>query len=118
MTWLVAGAFIAMAAWILVPDKMDDRREFPGQVRPLHGHHCSSSSPGIGDKTQIATVLLAPSTTPLIRSDHRYHPRHDAGQRARGVARRKLGADKPPQGDPHCLRHPSLRAWHLHPIFA
>ncbi len=24
MTYLVAGAFIAMAAWILVPDKMDD----------------------------------------------------------------------------------------------
>ena len=45
MTWLVAGAFIAMAAWILVPDKMDDEESSLDKYGPSWPPSCSSSSP-------------------------------------------------------------------------
>jgi putative Ca2+/H+ antiporter (TMEM165/GDT1 family) len=57
---VVGAAFIAMAAWALIPDKMDDE-----DVKPLsHGGIFLTTLVTfffveIGDKTQIATSLLA-----------------------------------------------------------
>jgi putative Ca2+/H+ antiporter (TMEM165/GDT1 family) len=57
--WLISLSFFAVALWILVPDKDDDTPS------PLEKHGAFIASTvlfflaEIGDKTQIATVLLA-----------------------------------------------------------
>lgn len=67
MTWLVAGAFIAMAAWILVPDKMDDEESSLDKYGPFMATFVLFFIAEIGDKTQIATVLLAAKYDSLIQ---------------------------------------------------
>jgi putative Ca2+/H+ antiporter (TMEM165/GDT1 family) len=61
LRWIVGGSFIAMAAWMLVPDKLDE-----GDVavaRPGLGVFAATLVAfflaEMGDKTQIATVVLA-----------------------------------------------------------
>ncbi|MDX5406780.1 MAG: TMEM165/GDT1 family protein [Chromatiaceae bacterium] len=59
--WLLGGSFIAVALWLLIPDKDDS--EDTGVLR--FGAFAASCMlfflAEIGDKTQIATVLLAAS---------------------------------------------------------
>jgi putative Ca2+/H+ antiporter (TMEM165/GDT1 family) len=60
MRWILAISFIAMAAWILVPDKLDEDAAAP---RAAGGVLVTTTIlfflAEIGDKTQIATVALA-----------------------------------------------------------
>ena len=68
----------------------------------------------IGDKTQIATVLLAAKYDSLIQ----VITGTTLGMMLANVPvvlLGKLRADKLPSRDPHCLRHPLCGAWHLHP---
>jgi len=74
----VAVAFIAMAAWTLVPDKADDEAAERGAGGVFLTTLVAFFIVEIGDKTQIATSLLAA----------RFNARHDARQRARGAVRR------------------------------
>ena len=60
LRWILAGSFIAMAAWMLVPDKLD------GDDAPDAPRHSVLVTTVIafflaemGDKTQVATVMLA-----------------------------------------------------------
>ncbi|WP_236753665.1 TMEM165/GDT1 family protein, partial [Aeromonas caviae] len=62
-----AGAFIAMAAWILVPDKMDDEESSLDKYGPFMATFVLFFIAEIGDKTQIATVLLAAKYDSLIQ---------------------------------------------------
>ena len=60
MRWILGISFVAMAAWMLVPDKLD---EDDSAERRLGGVFLSTLVlfflVEIGDKTQIATVALA-----------------------------------------------------------
>ena len=60
MRWILGVSFIAMAGWMLVPDKLDEDDAAPRQV----GGVFASTAVlfflvEIGDKTQVATVALA-----------------------------------------------------------
>lgn len=60
LRWLLAASFVAMAAWMLVPDKLDEDKT--GRV-PRFGVFGTTLLAffiaEMGDKTQIATVMLA-----------------------------------------------------------
>ena len=59
MRWILGASFLAMAGWILVPDRLD------GPVGAAEGHGVLTATAiafflaEMGDKTQIATVALA-----------------------------------------------------------
>ncbi|KIQ35711.1 membrane protein [Variovorax paradoxus] len=60
LRWILGGSFIAMAVWMLIPDKLDD------DDAPRASHFGVFGTTLIafflaemGDKTQIATVMLA-----------------------------------------------------------
>ena len=67
LKWIVVGSFLAIAAWTLVPDRLDE----DGEVVTLHSHGVFVASlvafflAEMGDKTQIATVVLAAEYAPL-----------------------------------------------------
>jgi putative Ca2+/H+ antiporter (TMEM165/GDT1 family) len=67
MRWVLGVSFIAMAAWMLVPDKLDDEEASP---RRTGGVFVSTTVlfflVEIGDKTQIATVALAARFDSLV----------------------------------------------------
>ena len=61
LRWILGGSFIAMALWMLVPDKLDaDALE---RERPRFGVFGTTLLlfflAEMGDKTQVATVMLA-----------------------------------------------------------
>ena len=60
LRWVLAASFLAMAAWMLVPDQMDDD-EVAGAPRwGVFGTTVLAFFLAeMGDKTQIATVMLA-----------------------------------------------------------
>jgi putative Ca2+/H+ antiporter (TMEM165/GDT1 family) len=67
MRWILGLSFIAMAAWMLIPDKLDNDA---GDARKLGGVFLSTTVifffVEIGDKTQIATVALAARYDSLV----------------------------------------------------
>jgi putative Ca2+/H+ antiporter (TMEM165/GDT1 family) len=62
LRWVLGGSFVAMAAWIMVPDKLD---EDDANVKPVAHWGIFGTTllafflAEMGDKTQIATVGLA-----------------------------------------------------------
>ncbi len=60
LRWVVGGSFLAVAVWMLVPDKIDDKNH-PDQLRwGVFGTTVLAFFLAeMGDKTQIATVALA-----------------------------------------------------------
>ncbi|MGH8084105.1 MAG: TMEM165/GDT1 family protein [Lysobacter sp.] len=65
LRWVVAGSFLAVALWTLKPDSLDD----DGGGLPARGAFIATTVAffiaEIGDKTQVATVLLAARYSPL-----------------------------------------------------
>ena len=60
MRWLLALSFFAVAAWALKPDKLDDKDAPPASRWGVFGVTVVAFFlVEIGDKTQIATVMLA-----------------------------------------------------------
>lgn len=66
LRWLLGLSFIAMAAWILVPDRLDDEK--PGLVRlGVFGTTVVAFFLAeMGDKTQVATVALGARYAELL----------------------------------------------------
>jgi putative Ca2+/H+ antiporter (TMEM165/GDT1 family) len=64
LRWIVAASFAAIALWTLKPDRIDD-----GQALPARSAFVATTVAfflaEMGDKTQVATVLLAAKYTPL-----------------------------------------------------
>ena len=58
MRWIVGGSFIAMAAWMLVPDKPESGDKLP-RFGPFVATVIAFFLVEMGDKTQVATVALA-----------------------------------------------------------
>jgi putative Ca2+/H+ antiporter (TMEM165/GDT1 family) len=60
LRWVLAGSFIAMAAWMLIPDKLDEGDgDKPLRLGVFGTTLVAFFLAEMGDKTQIATVMLA-----------------------------------------------------------
>ncbi|MBC7906175.1 MAG: TMEM165/GDT1 family protein [Rhodospirillaceae bacterium] len=59
MRWVLGLSFLAMAAWILVPDKVDDEPKTTAGAGAFLTTLVAFFLLEIGDKTQIATIALA-----------------------------------------------------------
>jgi len=59
MRWVLGVSFLAMAAWIMVPDKLDDEDTELAHLGVFMTTLLAFFMAEMGDKTQIATVALA-----------------------------------------------------------
>lgn len=59
LKWILGVSFLAMAAWVLVPDKVDDGPRMLEKSSAFIATTISFFLVEIGDKTQVATVALA-----------------------------------------------------------
>lgn len=59
MRWILAGLFLVMAAWCLIPDKEDDGPKSVGKFGAFLATTVAFFLVEMGDKTQIATAALA-----------------------------------------------------------
>ena len=61
LRWVIGGSFLAMAVWMLIPDRLDDAAAIgPGRRLGVFGTTVLAFFLAeVGDKTQIATVALA-----------------------------------------------------------
>lgn len=65
--WILAASFLATAAWTLIPDKMDDDEAGTAKrYGPFLTTLIAFFLAEIGDKTQVATVMLAAQYPHLI----------------------------------------------------
>ena len=67
MRWVLGVSFLAMAAWIMVPDKLDDdEADVTGKMGVFATTVIAFFLAEMGDKTQIATVALAAKYNSVI----------------------------------------------------
>lgn len=57
LKWVLVVSFVAMAAWVLIPDNLDDDEEISNRG-PFIASFIAFFVAEIGDKTQIATSIL------------------------------------------------------------
>ncbi len=66
LRWVIGGSFIAMAAWMLIPDKIDEAEGGHQRFGVFGTTVVAFFLAEMGDKTQIATVALAARYTDLV----------------------------------------------------
>ncbi|MFY8106487.1 MAG: TMEM165/GDT1 family protein [Elstera sp.] len=67
--WLRMGtgiACIALAAWMLLPDKLEEDEDKPSRFGPFAAALVGFFLLEIGDKTQVATMLMATAYQPFV----------------------------------------------------
>lgn len=68
LRWVIGASFLAMAGWMLIPDKLDDEAVSNKQRFGVFGTTVVAFFLAeMGDKTQIATVALAARYTDLLQ---------------------------------------------------
>ena len=69
LPWLVALSFFAVAIWALRPDTLDDGEPLPATRWGIFGVTVVAFfAAEMGDKTQVATIVLAARFPSLLRS--------------------------------------------------
>lgn len=66
MRWILGLSFIAMAAWMLVPDKIEEDEELKSRFGVFGTTLVAFFLLEMGDKTQIATIALAAKYGSLV----------------------------------------------------
>jgi putative Ca2+/H+ antiporter (TMEM165/GDT1 family) len=67
MRWILGGSFIAVALWMLVPDRADEMKGHgPGRMGVFGITVIAFFLAEMGDKTQIATIMLAAKYDALV----------------------------------------------------
>ncbi|MET0988693.1 MAG: TMEM165/GDT1 family protein [Steroidobacteraceae bacterium] len=66
MRWILGGSFIAMAIWMMIPDKLEAEQRSEQRFGVFGTTLIAFFLLEIGDKTQIATVALAAKYSSLI----------------------------------------------------
>lgn len=66
LRWVIGASFLAMAGWMLIPDKADDEAGGEARFGVFATTVIAFFLAEMGDKTQIATVALAARYTDLI----------------------------------------------------
>ena len=66
LRWLLGLGFIAIAIWVLIPDKLDDTKATLTRYGVFGTTLVTFFLAEIGDKTQIATIALAAQYQTLI----------------------------------------------------
>ena len=64
--WLLAASFFVMAGWLLIPDKFDDSGITQSTSSIFLTTFIAFFIAEMGDKTQVATVLLAAQSKELV----------------------------------------------------
>ena len=64
--WLIAASFLGVALWALKPDQVEDERSDVGLMNAFAVTVVSFFLAEMGDKTQIATVILAAQFNNLV----------------------------------------------------
>ena len=59
LRWALGLSFLGMAAWMLIPDKLDDDKPAASQLGVFAATVIAFFLAEMGDKTQVATVALA-----------------------------------------------------------
>lgn len=59
LLWIVGPSFLAMAVWMLIPDKEEDGPKLSDKLGPFLATTIAFFVVEMGDKTQIATIALA-----------------------------------------------------------
>ncbi|MBP7370878.1 MAG: TMEM165/GDT1 family protein [Arenimonas sp.] len=65
LKWIIALSFFGFAAWVLVPDKLEDEQSKSIAYGPFVATCIAFFIAELGDKTQLATVALAAQYQPL-----------------------------------------------------
>lgn len=66
LRWVIGVSFIAMALWMLVPDKADDLAAPSGRLGVFGTTVFAFFAAEMGDKTQVATIALAARYPDLV----------------------------------------------------
>ena len=64
--YILSGSFIAIGLWILIPDKMDEETNLMANLGPFFATLILFFLAEIGDKTQVATVVLGAQYQSLL----------------------------------------------------